>query len=234
MQSMGYAWNWSFAVRSRSVLRTPMKSAPCASELVFREVPGKSVQRRGRADRFGGLILVALGDSMGGRVAGVAGAPTGLRLLAASFLAVRFTASALAVADSHVWPEPPSADPARSLPGIGHARSSSPPTRWSTFGEHWWVSSRERRRRCDRGCVPIYNNYIFHIDRNDDGGQVGKIQVFMGDESGTGFTHSNGTHADLTDPAVAAVCDGRNRRYLSIVAPLHLAGYSGAEIRGCM
>jgi hypothetical protein len=70
--------------------------------------------------------LVALGDSMGGRVAGVAGAPTGLRLLAAGSLAVRFTASALAVADSNVWPEPSPADPARSLPGIGHARSWSP------------------------------------------------------------------------------------------------------------
>jgi hypothetical protein len=107
--------------------QNPNKISALASELVFREVPGKSVQRRWRADRFGGLTLVALRDSMGGRVTGVAGAPTGLRLLAAGSLAVRFTASALAVADSHVWPEPPSADPARSLPGIGHARSSSPP-----------------------------------------------------------------------------------------------------------
>jgi hypothetical protein len=107
--------------------KNPNKISALASELVFREVPGKSVQRRWRADRFGGLTLVALRDSMGGRVTGVAGAPTGLRLLAAGSLAVRFTASALAVADSHVWPEPPSADPARSLPGIGHARSSSPP-----------------------------------------------------------------------------------------------------------
>jgi hypothetical protein len=97
-----------------------------ASELVFREIPGKSVQRRWGAERFGGLILVALGDSMGGRVAGVAGAPTGLRLLAAGSLAVRFTASALAVADSNVGPEPSPANPARSLPGIGHARSWSP------------------------------------------------------------------------------------------------------------
>jgi hypothetical protein len=115
-----------FCRAQQECAQNPNKISALASELVFREVPGKSVQRRGRADRFGGLILVALGDSMGGRVAGVAGAPTGLRLLAASSLAVRFTASALAVADSHVWPEPPSADPARSLPDIGHARSSSP------------------------------------------------------------------------------------------------------------
>lgn len=63
---------------------------------------------------------------MGGRVPGVTGAPTGLRLLPTGSLAVRLTASVLAVADSHVWPEPPPADLARSLPGIGHARSSSP------------------------------------------------------------------------------------------------------------
>lgn len=107
--------------------QNPNKISTLASELVFREVPGKSVQRRRCPDRFGGPILVAQGDSMSGRVARIAGAPTGLRLLAAGSLAVRFTASALAVADSHVWPEPPSADPARSLPGIGHARSSSPP-----------------------------------------------------------------------------------------------------------
>jgi hypothetical protein len=106
--------------------QNPNEVSALASELVFREVPGKSVQRRWGAERFGGLILVALGDSMGGRVAGVAGAPTGLRLLAAGSLAVRFTASALAVADSNVWPEPSPADPARSLPGIGHARSWSP------------------------------------------------------------------------------------------------------------
>src|SRR3954469_6016110 len=109
--------------------QNPNKISALASELVFREVPGKSVQRRWRADRVGGPILVAQRDSMGGRVAGVAGAPTGLRLLAAGFLAVRLTASALAVADSHLWPEPSPANPARSLPGIGHARSSSPALR---------------------------------------------------------------------------------------------------------
>jgi hypothetical protein len=107
--------------------QNPNEISALASELVFREVPGKSVQRRWGAERFGGLILVALGDSMGGRVTGVAGAPTGLRLLATGCLAVRLTASALAIADSHVWPEPSPADPARSFPGIGHARSSSPP-----------------------------------------------------------------------------------------------------------
>jgi hypothetical protein len=116
-----------FRCAQQKCAQNPNKISALASELVFREVPGKSVQRRWGTDRLDGLVLVTLGDSMGGRVAGVAGPPTGLRLLAAGCLAVRLTASALAVADSHVWPEPPSADPARSLPGIGHARSSSPP-----------------------------------------------------------------------------------------------------------
>ena len=106
--------------------QNPNKISALTSELVFREVPRKSVQRRWGAERLGGLVLVALGDSVGDGVAGVAGAPTGLGLLATGSLAVRFTASALAVADSHVWPEPSSADPARPLPGIGYARSWSP------------------------------------------------------------------------------------------------------------
>ena len=108
--------------------QNPNKISALPSELVFREIPRKSVQRRRRADGFGRLILIALGDPMGGRVAGIAGPPTGLRLLAPGLLAIRFTAGALAVADSRVWAEPSPADPARSLPGIGHARSSSPHT----------------------------------------------------------------------------------------------------------
>jgi hypothetical protein len=104
----------------------PNEISTLSSELVFRQIPGKLVQRRRRPHWLGGFVLVALADSAGGRVAGVAGAPTGLRLLAAGFLAVRLTAGALAVAHSHIRPEPPPADPARSLPGIGHARPSSP------------------------------------------------------------------------------------------------------------
>ena len=97
-----------------------------AFELVFREIPGKSVQGRGRAEGLGGFFQVTLDDPTGGCVAGVTGAPTGLCLPPASFLAVRFTTGTLAIAHSHVRSEPPPADPARSLPGIRHARSSSP------------------------------------------------------------------------------------------------------------
>ncbi|MCC7155680.1 MAG: cation:proton antiporter [Bryobacterales bacterium] len=63
---------------------------------------------------------------MGRRVAGIPGAPTGLCLLPPGFLAIRSSAGALAVADSVVGSEPSPADPARPLPGIGHARPSSP------------------------------------------------------------------------------------------------------------
>ena len=104
----------------------PNEIRTLTSELVFREVPGKSLQRWGRAEGLGILILVALGDPMGGRVARVADAPTGLSLLAPRLLAIRFPAGALAFANSVVWTEPPPADPARPLPGIGHARPSSP------------------------------------------------------------------------------------------------------------
>ena len=68
----------------------------------------------------------ALLDPVGGGVAEVPAAPTGLRLLAAFCLALRTTAGALAIADSRIRAEPPPTDPARSLPGIGHARSSAP------------------------------------------------------------------------------------------------------------
>ena len=85
----------------------PNKISALPPELVFREVPGKFVQWRWRAEGLGSLfLLIALGDSMCGCVAGVASAPTGLRLLTARLLAIRFPAGMLAVADSDVWPEP--------------------------------------------------------------------------------------------------------------------------------
>lgn len=105
--------------------QNPNEISTLPSELVFRQIPGELVQRWGRADRRGSFVLVANCESMGRSVAGVAGAPSGLRLSPASFLAVRSIAGVLAVADSVVWPEPSPAHPARSLPGIGHPRSSS-------------------------------------------------------------------------------------------------------------
>lgn len=96
-----------------------------AGELVFREVPGKSVQRRRRAERFGLGVLVALFDAIGGGVGRITGTPTGLCFLAPGVLAVCLVAGVLPVADSVIRLEPPAADPAWPLPGIGHAGSSS-------------------------------------------------------------------------------------------------------------
>jgi len=96
-----------------------------AGELVFRHVPGKSVQGWGRAEWFGVRVLVALLEAIGGGVGGIAGAPTGLGPLAPGLLAVRLAAGALAIADSVIRLEPPAADPAGPLPGIGHAGTSS-------------------------------------------------------------------------------------------------------------
>ena len=106
--------------------QNPNEIRALPSELVFREVPGKLAQRRRGAEGLSRPVLIALGDSMGDRVAGITGPPTGLRFLAPGLLAVRSTAGALTVADSRVGAEPPPADPAWSLPGIGHARPSSP------------------------------------------------------------------------------------------------------------
>lgn len=106
-----------------------------AGELVFRQVPGKSVQGWGRAERFGVGVLVALLEAIGDGVGGIAGAPTGLGFLAPGLLAVRLAAGVLAVADSVIRLEPPAADPAGPLAGIGHAGPSS--AGW--VGQFWRV-----------------------------------------------------------------------------------------------
>ena len=112
------------------------------SELVFRQIPGKLAQWWGSSQGLDGVVLVALGEAMGGGIAGIAGTPTGLSFLAARSLAERLTAGALAVTDSIVWPEPPSTDPARSLPGIWHAPPSSSASQVVNFwrarvGQFW-------------------------------------------------------------------------------------------------
>jgi hypothetical protein len=120
----------------------PNKISAFAAELVFREIPGESAQGCGDAERFGrrGRVRgIALVNSAGGRVAGVALAPTGLRFLPARGLAFRLTASSLALADSGVQIEPPPADPAGFLPGFGHEPSSAT-LAWFTSYEHGWVS----------------------------------------------------------------------------------------------
>ena len=91
------------------------------AELVFRDVPGKLVQRRGQAQWFGGFgLLRTLVDSPCDGVAGVAITPVCLGFLTSRRLAVGIPAGALAASHSRVGPEPPATDGARSLPGLGH------------------------------------------------------------------------------------------------------------------
>jgi hypothetical protein len=117
------------------------------SELVFRQIPGKLVQRHPHAQRLGGSIgaQCPLLDAIGGCVLRVPRAPARLSLATPRRLALRCRAGALPRADSRVRPKPPPADSARSLPGLGHGSSSpctdarilwnSDQNRWVTFGE---------------------------------------------------------------------------------------------------
>jgi hypothetical protein len=80
----------------------PNEISAFAPELVFRQIPGKLVQRGRNPERFRrcGLGRVALVDAVGGSVAGIAVSPTGLGLLTAGLLAVGLTAGPLTGADS--------------------------------------------------------------------------------------------------------------------------------------
>lgn len=134
-------------------------SALCA-ELVFRDIPGQLVQRRGQTQRFPlrFLLRCALIHAVGDGVTRIPPPPTGLCFLPAARLAIRFLAGMLAVSYSRVRPKPPAAYRTRSLPGLWHGELlSSPPARaegwvqsvqnrWVSFGEQTWVTSRERRR----------------------------------------------------------------------------------------
>jgi hypothetical protein len=85
------------------------------------------------AERFRLNLVVALIDSIGYRVACILAAPTRLSLLAADGLAFEATAGSLAISHSRLRIEPPLADPAWFLPGIGHLPSSSPAGRLGHF-----------------------------------------------------------------------------------------------------
>ena len=110
--SMRYGRNWSFAVRTISALRTPMKSAPCKPNWSFATLPGKLVQWRRQSQRFRRLLRLRrpLVNPPGDGVARVTVAPTRLRLLPAGRLAFRLAAGALPASYSRIRPEPPAAD----------------------------------------------------------------------------------------------------------------------------
>src|SRR5271170_994733 len=91
------------------------------SELVFREVPGKLVQRGRQSQRLRCLCLCrSLINPPGDSVAWIPAAPTRLRSLTADCLALRLAAGPLPGSHSRARPEPPAADGARSLPGLWH------------------------------------------------------------------------------------------------------------------
>ena len=106
------------------------------AELVFRDVPGKLVQRRGQSQRFRRFGLRrALVDPPCDGVAGVPITPVCLGFLTARRLAVGIPAGALPASHSRVGPEPPATDGARSLPGLGHRDDLSSSSR---RGKLWW------------------------------------------------------------------------------------------------
>jgi len=126
------------------------------AELVFRQVPGKSAQRDGQTQRFRRLRLgVALLNAVGDGVIRIGGPPPGLGLLPPRRLALRLAARLLTRPHSHMRSEPPAADRAGSLAGLGHGELSSPPwpcrrdsvqPAWVIPGKQRWETSRERRR----------------------------------------------------------------------------------------
>lgn len=84
------------------------------------------------------------------------------------------------------------------------------------------------------------HDFIFTIDANSDDHIVSGAHVFMGDESGVHFTHSDGTAADLTDPVIAA-CYNTDptspsyhlQIYLSIVGPFKIPDYKAKNPNCC-
>ena len=98
-----------------------------AAELVFREVPGKLVQWGGNTQR---LWRPFLGDSpletIAGGVVRVLRTPPRLGPSPSRRLALRLTASMLALPDPRIRTEPVATDGAGSLPESGHRDPSSP------------------------------------------------------------------------------------------------------------
>jgi hypothetical protein len=135
----------------------PKKISGLGAELVFREVPGKSVQRgwhpQWSRQPFLGLALL---DAVRRRIIWIGGAPPRLSFPPPCGLAFGLVAGVLTVSDTRIRPEPPAADRARPLPGLGHRDSSSPcplahrrgsvQAAWVSLGKQRRVILGERRR----------------------------------------------------------------------------------------
>jgi hypothetical protein len=58
--------------------------------------------------------------------------------------------------------------------------------------------------------------------------------IWMGNESGLHFTHTDGSTAELTDPPVAAACNGEGTPiYLTITGPFKIPDYRGTQTTNC-
>jgi len=133
----------------------PNKISAFLPERVFRQIPGKSVQRGWQSQWLRRLFLrVTLKDPVGRSVIRIRRAPLGLGLFPPRRLALWLAARMLARSDSRIGTEPMAAKRTRSFPGRGHRDSSSPrpPRRRDQFklpgsflGKQRWESSGERR-----------------------------------------------------------------------------------------
>ena len=129
----------------------PNEISSLGSELIFRQIPGKLVQGCRHAQWFwrGRGLRRTLLDPVAGCVIRAPAAPTRLGLLPTRPLAFRLAAGMLPLAYPRVRPEPPAADPARSLPGLWHGdaswsprfAASGPGFRSEGLGHFWkvWV-----------------------------------------------------------------------------------------------
>ena len=98
-----------------------------AAELVFRDVPGKSVQRSGHTQRFRRPFLGAAPlETIAGGIIRILRPPLSLGLLPSRRLTLRLTACALTLSDPRMGTEPTVADGTGSFPGSGHRGLSSP------------------------------------------------------------------------------------------------------------
>lgn len=120
---------WIKRIRPHLVFRDTQDECPhnakeisaLRAELVFRELPGKSRQRRRQAQRLRRLGLgLAPVQSPAEGVVRIATPPVGLRLPPPRRLTFRPMAGSLAGAYTWIGTEPPAADGARFLAGLGH------------------------------------------------------------------------------------------------------------------